>query len=257
MNCQITTHTIVKNEDRWLWYAIRSVIDQVSQMLIYDTGSSDRTIDIIKSINSPKIIFQSKRATNRQELVKLRQEQLKLTQTPWFMLLDGDEIWPQKNLMALINTASTAPDNTIAFFNQTRNCVGDIWHYLPESKGKYVIKGIRGHLNIRLIKNITGLKVQGSYPLESYQLNNQPIQTLSDRIQFVDTWYLHTTHLPRSTSKLAESTVIDRLQKRKFRFGKQMAKTELPEVFNLPRPSFVPPPITNRWLQLAKDIISI
>lgn len=245
---KITVHTIIKNEDRWIWYALKSVIDFAQKILIYDTGSTDKTIDIIKSIDSPKIIFEPHPVYTREDLVKLRQEQLDRTSTPWFMLLDGDEIWPQKNLRRLVQAAANTGSNTLAFVNRSRNCVGDIYHYLPESTGRYHIKGITGHLNIRLIKKVPGLKVIGEYPLEAYTLNDTPIQDLTSKIQFVDTWYLHTTHLPRSTKPRSDKNVIDRRQKRKFwRPGLTMPKSELPEVFSQPRPTLILPPIKSLW----------
>ncbi len=247
---KITVHTIIKNEDRWIWYALMSVIDYADQILVYDTGSTDQTFPIIKTIVSPKIILESHPISTRQDLVKLRQHQLDRTTTPWFMLLDGDEIWPQENLSKLLHAAAQASTDTLAFFTRTRNCVGDIYHYLPESAGRYHIKDITGHLNTRLIRKTPGLKVVGEYPLEAYTLHDTSIQDLTSKIKFVDTWYLHATHLSRSTQKSGESSVIDRLQKRKFRFGLKMTKTELPQVFWQPRPSIVPPPITNRWKTL-------
>ncbi len=248
MSFSLTVHTIIKNEDRWVWYALKSVIDVAQKILIYDTGSTDKTVDIIKSIDSPKIIFESHSVASRHDLVKLRQHQLDQTTTPWFMLLDGDEIWPQANLVKLLAAASTASPETLAFFTRTRNCVGDIYHYLPESKGKYQIKGITGHLNIRLIRKVPNLKITGQYPLEAYTLNGQSLQSIEDRIKFVDTWYLHTTHLPRSTQTSVDATVIDRLKKRKFwRPSLKMPKSELPEVFWQLRPSLVPPPIKSLW----------
>lgn len=249
MRLPITVHTVIKNEDRWIWYTIMSVINHVDKLLIYDTGSIDSTTEIIKTLKSPKIIFEAKGDIDRQGLVKLRQDQLDRTTTPWFMLLDGDEIWPEKNLHTLLHAAATADKHIVALVNRTRNCIGDIYHYLPESKGHYHIKDVTGHLNIRLIKNVSNLKVIGEYPLEAYTLNGQPIQKLEDKIEFVDTWYLHTTHLPRSTNKSAASTVIDRLQKRKFwRPSLKMTQSELPSVFWQPRPGIVPSPITHRWL---------
>jgi len=250
MNPQVTVHTIIKNEDRWIWYALMSVIGLVDKILVYDTGSTDKTLAIIKSIHSPKITLESHPTSSRTGLVKLRQHQLNRTQTSWFMLLDGDEIWPQPNLSKLFQAAATASPNTLAFFNRTRNCVGDIYHYLPESTGRYRIQDKTGHLNIRLIKKVPRLKIVGSYPLETYTLNGHPLQSIETRLKFVDTWYLHATHLPRSTQKSSASSVIDRLKKRKFRLGITMPKQDLPQIFWQPRPAIVPPPITNRWKAL-------
>jgi glycosyltransferase involved in cell wall biosynthesis len=223
---------IVKNEERWIKYAILSVIDYLDRFLIWDTGSTDKTVSIIKSINSSKIDFKQAGPVDRRQLVRLRNQQIGITTSPWFMLVDGDEVWPRRNLLQLIKAMKSARPSTIALVNRTRNCIGDIYHYLPESKGRYQIGPWQGHLNIRAIRNIKSLKVIGEYPLESYTFNNQPLQNLVNRLEFVDTWYLHLTHLPRSGWR-HQFNVIDRLKKFKF-WGQRLTLTpaELPEVLS-------------------------
>ena len=213
---KLTTHTIIKNEQNWIKQSLLSVIDQVDEMLVWDTGSTDKTISIIKSINSPKIKFQEKGSVNRQQLVDLRNQQIKETKTPWFMLLDGDEIWPKENLGKLIQAIDQAKPTTLALVNRTRNCIKDLNHYLPESEGKYQIGPWQGHLNIRAIKNTPSLTVVGEYPHEAYIVNQKPLQDQPEHLEFVDTWYYHTTHLKRTTW-WHSLRVIDRL--RKFKPG--------------------------------------
>lgn len=213
----ITTHTIIKNEQNWIKPALLSVIDQVDRMLVWDTGSTDNTVDIIKSINSTKIIFAQKGPAGRQQLVDLRNLQIKTTQTPWFILLDGDEIWPKNNLIQLIKGIENAQPKTIALANRTKNCIGDLDHFLPESKGRYRIGPWQGHLNIRAIKNSPDLRVVGEYPNEAYVYQGKKLQDQPENLEFVDTWYLHTTHLKRS-SWWHSLKVIDRLKKFKL-FG--------------------------------------
>ncbi len=217
---KLTSHTIVKNEQSWIKPALLSVIKHMDQMLVWDTGSTDKTVEIIKSINSPKIKFKQCGSVNRQQLVNLRHQQVKATQTPWFLILDGDEIWPEKQLLQLIKVIKQAKSNTLALVNQTRNCVKDIYHYLPESKGKYQIGPWQGHLNIRAIKNVKNLKVVGQYPLESYAVNNIPLQNQPQNLEFTQAWYLHTTHLKR-TNWLNQLKVIGRLKKFKT-WGKKL-----------------------------------
>lgn len=212
MATKLTTHTIVKNEQNWIKPALLSVIDQVEQMLVWDTGSTDRTVAIIKSINSPKIDFAQKGPVDRQGLVALRNEQIKITQTPWFLILDGDEIWPKDNLIQLIKAIEKAQPNIIALVNRTKNCVGDINHFLPEAKGQYNIGPWHGHLNIRAIRNLSGLKVVGEYPNEAYVYQGKKLQDQPENLEFVDTWYLHTTHLKR-TGWRCQFSVIDRMKK--------------------------------------------
>lgn len=215
MATRITTHTIVKNEQNWIKPALMSVIDQVDRMLVWDTGSTDNTVSIIKSINSPKIVFSQKGPVDRQQLVNLRNLQIKATQTPWFIILDGDEIWPKDNLIQLIKAIEKAKLSTIALVNRTKNCIGDLHHLLPETKGRYQIGPWKGHLNIRAIKNLPGLKVVGEYPDEAYVYQSKKLQDQPKNLEFVDTWYLHTTHLKR-TGWWHSLKVIDRLKKFKL-----------------------------------------
>ena len=208
----ITVHTLVKNEEKWIKPAILSVINHVDRILVWDTGSTDQTVKIIQSIKSPKIEFEERGSVNRQGLVKLRNEQIKATVTDWFLILDGDEIWPEKNLLQLIKAMKTAKSSTIALVNRTKNCVGDLHHYLPESAGKYQIGPWRGHLNIRAIKNLPGLTVTGEYPNEAYVSQGKKLQDQPENLELVDTWYYHTTHLKR-TSWWHALKVMDRLRK--------------------------------------------
>lgn len=230
MNFSVTTHTIVKNEERWIKPCLLSVIDQVERMLVWDTNSGDKTVEIIKSIKNPKIEFAQKGKVDRKDLVDLRNHQIRATKTDWFLILDGDEIWPKKNLLKLFSVAQKANKKTLALVNRTRNCIGDINYYLPESKGEYQIGPWRGHLNIRLIRNLPGLEVKGEYPLEAYVLKGRSLQKQVARLVFVDTWCLHTTHLKRSGWRHGLRT-IDRLKKFKFfQRGIRMNSEELPEL---------------------------
>ena len=46
---RITVHTLVKNEERWIWYALKSVLPFVDQIIVWDTGSTDKTTAIIRA----------------------------------------------------------------------------------------------------------------------------------------------------------------------------------------------------------------
>ena len=59
---------------------------------------------------------------------------------------------------------------------------------------------------------------------------------MPERLKFVDTWYLHTTHLKRSNSWLAEFKTVDRLKKNKWFYWlkriklNEMLRVEVPEI---------------------------
>lgn len=214
----ITIHTIVRNEGRFVEAALFSALSHpaVTRALVWDTGSTDNTVRKIRSIKDPRIEFSQKGKVDRQGLVRLRLQQLKLTKTPWFLLVDGDEIWPRQNLAKIILGMKQCSRETIALVNHTRNAIGDIFHYLPETAGHYQIGPWQGHLNIRAIRNLPGLTVDGIYPDEWYEFGGKKIQDQPERLKSVDTWYLHLTHLKRSGFWWSEATTLDRLKKHKW-----------------------------------------
>lgn len=258
MTKTITACCIVKNEERFIWYAISSVIDFVDKVLVFDTGSEDKTVEIIKTFKNKEIVFEEKGEVDARGLTDLRKEQLKKIKTDWLMILDGDEIWPKAQLKRMIKAVNHCQGKTIALVNWTRNCVGDVFHYLPKEAGEYQILGKKGHLNIRFIKKVNGLDVIGKYPLESFTFEGKPIQEQENRLEFIDAWYLHTTHLPRSTSLRIDKKVLNREKKYKREIGIKMKKEELPEVFFEKRPKIVPSPFDgyDLWDKILAHILT-
>lgn len=223
----VTIHAIVKNEDQFIYFSLKSVLPFVAKALIIDTGSTDRTWEIIEKLKNEfpdKIEAKQIKINSPQEISNLRENLIKLTKTQFFMLLDGDEIWPQDEILELINLSKTLPQSKIAVVNKTRNCVGDIYHYLPESFGHYKFLDKIGHYNIRLMRTLD-YKVKGIYPEEGYVYNNKLINNLDDKLEFSSSWYLHTTHLNRSTNSIK----IFGRRKQTYSLGIKMTKTELPQ----------------------------
>lgn len=247
----ITTHTIVRNEDQFVWYSLMSAIDQVDQMIVYDTGSTDQTVDIIKSISSPKIIFKKFGPQTAAQITKLRQKQLDVTKSDYFMILDGDEVWWKNNLQSVKKTLQKNK-SLYGIITPTINCVGDIYHYQDSSAGHYTFAGRKGHLAVRVMKNLPGIKIRANYPLEGYYLtNDKQITDYHDKLKFIDKPYLHLTNLKRSSGD--ERNVISR--EKKYELGHSFSKNfKYPEVFYTDRPSIV----TSPWkkMSLLEFIIS-
>lgn len=235
---EITVHMVVKNEDRWIWYAITSVINEVSQIIIYDTGSVDHTIDIIKTFPRDKIIFSQKKIRNNYDITRLRQEQIDKTTTNWFMLLDGDEVWSTTAIKTLIKAINSQPD-IHGIVVKSAICLGDIFHLQDEKAGKYNIAGTTGHYNIRAYRKDPKWKWTGEYPLEAYVDNfSVPIQNQPHELKFIDIKYWHLRHLPRST------TVIN--PKRKLELGYKASEGDIPEVFFAEK---IPSTVPNPWVK--------
>jgi len=246
---EITGHMLVKNEENWIWFAIQSILPHVKELIICDTGSTDRTVEIIelaqKNKLGSKIKFYSRPIENRTEIVDRRQEMLEQTTTEWFLLVDGDEVWSQNSITKLLKQLEQANKEVLGAVVRTRNCVGDLYHYQPESAGEYHLKGRKGHLTIRAYRKDPTYSWKGEYPLEGYlSRDNELLNTQDDKLVFVDTYYYHLTHLKRSTPT-DSSKVIDRPQKYKLEMGMLAKKSEIPEVFSLDRPEIVPNPFVS------------
>ncbi len=116
---RITAHVIIRNEDQFLKYALVSVLPYVSDYIIYDTGSTDKTREILKQYK-----FEEKGLVNKISYVALRNEMIAKTKTDWFLLLDGDEVWNQKILADYLDFTLKQPKNIQATFLKTRTVLG-------------------------------------------------------------------------------------------------------------------------------------
>lgn len=225
---KITTHTIVKNEEKWIWYALMSVKDLVTEMLVFDDSSTDKTWEIIKSIKDPKIKTERGSFTNASEI---RNKMLDQTKTDWFLILDGDEIWNKETFKKLLEFLEKCPKDVWGVVTKTRNCVGDVYHYQPENAGKYRLLGKTGNLNIRAYRKLPNLRWQWDFPRETYgDLQNKPINSQEEHLRYFDSYYWHMTFLPRTSVK----TERKYRQTIKIEDGiKIKDKSELPEVIDV------------------------
>lgn len=220
---KIVAHCLVKNEEKFIWYAIASVIDYVDEILVWDNGSTDRTKSIIQLINSPKIKF----AEMSGQVARVRQKMLEQTQADWTFILDGDEIWSETAIenckLKILNSRCdvvVAPNYML---------IGDVFHYQEEKAGRYHLVGRLGHFNVRAIRLTPGLKVKGIFPNEAYITSRGiKVQNLpSEKILFLETPYLHASFL----------------KKKKYELGIPFARDfYYPEVFFQERPALVPSP---------------
>lgn len=247
----ITVHCLVRNEDKFVWFALNSVLPFVDRVLVYDTGSTDNTVAVIQTIQSAKIFFAEKGAVTPQGHTRLRREMIAKTKTPFFLLVDGDEVWPKRSLVKLLETIETLPEEKLGIVTRTRNCAGDAFHYLPEETGKYELAGQKGHLALHLYRKVPGISIEGDYPLEHVTYQGSILNTQEGKLLFLPVWYLHATHLSRSTST---GEVLGR-RRMKTEAGISMERSELPAVFFQKRPAIVPDPLgrrSARWEILAR-----
>lgn len=245
---EVWAHTMVKNEARWLWYSVNSVINHVDKLLLFDTGSTDGTIEIEKELIKKypnKIIYKQVFQNTPDEFTVIRQQMLDLTKSDWFLMLDGDEIWWGDSIKKVIEIIKSNENiNIESIVVPTINVVGDIFHYQGKSAGMYKFGKLKGHYNLRVIKrNIPGLHSQGYHGVWGWADSENKMIQDRNTFKFVNTPYIHTTFLPRASVVLKEADVIKRQKKLKYEIGKSFPfDYYFPEVLFNSRPDFIASP---------------
>src|SRR5947199_252014 len=102
---KISAHILLKNESRFVWYSVMSVLHWVDDIHIWDTGSTDGTLEIIQEIVKIKndIDFKKLNIENFDE-EKLRMEMLTKDDSDWIIIVDADEIWWEDSIKKVIET---------------------------------------------------------------------------------------------------------------------------------------------------------
>ena len=107
---------IVKNEEKHLVRCLRSVRDVVDEMIIVDTGSTDKTIDIAKVFGAKVFDFPW-----TGDFSAARNHSLAQATGDWILILDADEVISSRDfdeLKALIRKRTPSP---AAYSIVTRN----------------------------------------------------------------------------------------------------------------------------------------
>lgn len=247
---RIWVHTLVRNEERYIWYAVMSVIDYVDKVLIWDTGSEDSTLKIIEKIKKArpdKVSFKEVGKVNPEEFTKVRQEMLDETNADWFMIVDGDEVWWEETIKEITGEVKKHGKELESIVMPTINLVGDIYHFQEGAAGQYRLAGRKGHFNLRAVnRKIPGLHFKkphgqiGLYGGDGVLIQERPKKYR----KFVNAPYLHFTNVIRSASRKDDLVVPKRRMKLKYELGIPFPHDfYYPEIFFRKRPEIVP----NSW----------
>jgi len=234
---------VVKNEEKWIWYAIKSVIDYLDELFIYDTGSTDKTIEIIKNIASPKIIFKSHGSSyfDADTYSQVQDTILKKCRGEWVLIVDGDEIWTEEALQEMHEIIYKESNRWEFLVRPFKNLLGDVYHFQEERAGKYQVGPNKGHITVRGINRslIPGLHVGLAYGQESFFDESEvKIQDRSPfRGKIMNNPFLHTTHLRRSQNAITDNVALQRSSKYKYELG-----IKIPDNFAYPKSFYLPHP---------------
>jgi glycosyltransferase involved in cell wall biosynthesis len=200
----LTSHSVVKNEEHFIGYALRSVLPFVDTAIVFDTGSTDNTVAVVEEVAKEfpgKIIFEKKGPADKARHTTLRQEMIERTTTDWFMILDGDEVWTDRGMEESKQAIKQAGEME-CLISPFYLCVGDIFH--ASSRGAYTIRGSVVHATPRFFKRAPGLRWSGEYNHDAVVDAEGQNVFEKDQVRFLKEKFWHVSHLLRSSKDDAE-----------------------------------------------------
>lgn len=156
MGNDISLCMIVKNEEENIGRCLESIKDLVDEMIVVDTGSTDKTVDIAKSYGAKVYYFEW-----CNDFSVARNESLKYASKDWILIMDGDDELCREDKEKFKNLLKNdLAENTICFF-ETLNYFGDSIN----------TSDITINLNPRMFKNNYGFHYEGE--VHNQLVNNE------------------------------------------------------------------------------------
>lgn len=146
MDNKISLCMIVKNEEKYLAQCLNSVKDIVDEIIIVDTGSTDKTVEIAESFGAEIYYFQW---TN--SFSTARNESLKYASKDWILIMDGDDEFCSEDKEKFKELLQGSMDDNSVYFFETLNYCGSTVD----------TNNISVNLNPRLFKNNHGFCYEG------------------------------------------------------------------------------------------------
>ena len=118
---------IVKNEEKFLEQCLNSVRELVDEIVIVDTGSTDKTKEIAAKFTNKIFDFQW-----CDDFSAARNESLKHATGDWILVLDADETIAWKDLSEIRKLIDDADASVSGFVLLQRNYVSSLdntWHH--------------------------------------------------------------------------------------------------------------------------------
>jgi glycosyltransferase involved in cell wall biosynthesis len=160
---------IVKNEEENMERCLSSIYDIVDEIIIVDTGSTDKTVDIARNFGAK--IYYFKWNNNFSEA---RNESLKYATKDWILILDGDDEFYKEDRETLKVLLDCNLDEKAIYYFETLSYYGS----------SIQNDDIAININPRLFKNNRGIHYKG-------EVHNQLIFTQGEYNAICDSIKIH------------------------------------------------------------------
>jgi glycosyltransferase involved in cell wall biosynthesis len=228
----VTPALMICNEDNWIFYVLRDLYEVFPQILVLDTGSDDRTKEIIKTCYPNVNLLEECYGHDAHKIGNGRNVLREACQTHWMLLSDGDEVYRKNDLLRLLQQQI---EDHIKIVMITLSNVEDVNGKLMYRTHDYQNKDFLFSPEIRWSKT--------DYPFEGYRLHEDYIDT--GRAYYVPKDVLCGWHMRHTVRSSRNDAAFYRNHKYNF-FPYQGPWSELPEDWlgeinlDFPNPYLIP-----------------
>ena len=153
---------ITKNEEAFLEQCLNSVKDIVDEIIIVDTGSTDKTREICKNFDFQKIkIFDFKWVD---DFSAARNESIRHAAKDWVLVLDADETLDEEGKKAIKELIQDKENDAFLLLQKNYTNEASIARFINEEHKKYGknYAGWYGSFIVRLFRNKKGFQFEGT-----------------------------------------------------------------------------------------------
>ena len=189
---------IVKNEEDNIADCLNSVKDIVDEIIIVDTGSTDKTIEIAKSFDRHTSELVNERASSRishelahkplkifsfnwiDDFSAARNESIKHATKDWVLVLDADEVLDEESKKTIKELINDKENDAFLFLQKNYTNGTSIAGFVNEEHKKEdkIYAGWYGSYIVRLLRNKKGYKFEGTV----HELVEPSIESKNDKI---------------------------------------------------------------------------
>ena len=119
----VSVAMIVRDEEKNIERALRSVLPIADEVVLLDTGSADRTKEIIIGLNDPKIKLYDHEW--KEDFSEARNASIALCEGDWVFIYDGDEELTEEAQKELRPLLESQPPEVKTVMMITRNIITD------------------------------------------------------------------------------------------------------------------------------------
>ena len=164
---QVSLCMIVKNEEDNIAKCISSAKDAISEIIIVDTGSTDKTKDICKKIAAKSSNFFDFKFFDfkwNDDFSAARNESIRHATKDWVLVLDADEILDGKGAKAIKDLIKDKENDAFLFLQKNYTNDSSISGFVNEEHKKdgESYSGWYGSFIARLFRNNKGYKFEGA-----------------------------------------------------------------------------------------------